>query len=62
MNPNYQVQCCVMGCHGNSLLHLLKKSHLLGIFKGVGEIKYFETSISQWLCRVLQWNFKYNVF
>ena len=29
MNPNYYVQCCIIGCHGNSLLHLVwTKSHL----------------------------------
>ena len=47
MNPNYYVHCSVIGCHGNSLLHLVRsKKSVVRDFKG-GGIKYLEKSISQ---------------
>ena len=48
MNPNDHVHCCVIGCHGNSLLHfgLNTKVSFEGLL-GDGDLNYFETSISQ---------------
>ena len=43
INPNYYVHCCIIGCHGNSLLHLVSCE---GLFSRGGGIKYFEISIS----------------
>ena len=54
INPNDEVHnSCVIGCHGNSLLHfdLNKKSVVIDFKEGVG-VKYFATSISQCLWRV----------
>ena len=51
MNPNDYAYCCVIGCHGNSLLHLiLTKQTVVRDFKGA--FKVFYTSMSQRLCRV----------
>ena len=46
MNPNDNVHCCVIGCHGNSLFDfgLRTKVGCEGLLGGGG---YFETSISQ---------------
>ena len=48
INPNYYVYCCVINCHGNSLLHLVctKKSVVSDFKVGGWGLKYFETSIS----------------
>ena len=52
MNTNDKVHCCIIDCHGNSLLHLIwiKTLSCEGLLGGV--FKFFWTSISQWLCRV----------
>ena len=51
VNPNDYVHCCVIGCHGNSLLHfgLNTKVSREGLLGCGGK-----TSISQCLCRVRQ--------
>ena len=48
VNPNAYVHCCVIGCHGNSLLRfgLDTKVSCEGLLGG-GGLNYFETSISQ---------------
>ena len=42
------VHCCVIGCHGNSLLHfgLNTKISCEGL-SGAGDLNHFQTSISQ---------------
>ena len=62
INPNFNVHCCVTGCHGNSLLHLVwTKTSVMRDLQGKG-YNYFATSISQCLCRARQLYFIDNVF
>ena len=45
INPNYYVHCCIIGCHGNSLLHLVcTKVSCEGLLSG------WELSILKHLC------------
>ena len=48
VNPNDYAHSCVIGCHGNSLLHfgLNTKVSYEGLLGG-GDLNYFEKSISQ---------------
>ena len=46
VNPNDHVHCCVIGFHGDSLLHFGSNS-CEGLLGGGGDLNYFETSISQ---------------
>ena len=46
VNPNEYVHCCVIGCHGNSLLHFGLNTIISCDGQLGGYFNYFETSIS----------------
>ena len=47
MNPNYYIHSFIIGCHGNSLLHLVwTKKSVVKYFYGVGDKVFWNIYIS----------------
>ena len=63
LNPNDCVHCCIIGCHGNSLLHfgLNKKVSCEGLL-GVGGLKVFCNIYISMFMQSSTVKFHYNVF